>query len=428
MRGMRIELEETRRMHDTAQFEKHVLSNGIIVWFQKSIISVDSRGHLGVFLNGIGSSSDPKRQEGLAHFVEHMVFRGSIKNPSKEKLIDPFVSGGGIIGALTNRDITKYWAETSKNKFFDAVSVMSEMLSEPIFNQDDVEIERGVINQEIRDFKISGMRLIVKHTEQFIFGKKHPFAIEAIGYTSSIEKITKASLSDFFEKYYHAGNMEIVCGGSFSLIENAIEILEKSFGSIPVKKANAPRKSPADFNLKGLREFIDRRYEADMLCVAFLFPSIPLEKRFALRILIESLADNFGSPLMKELRERLGLVYSVDSRFYENCGIMIAGMECSIQARNFFRAQDVFFETLKNLSSDYVVRHIKKTRELRLIDFRLPVSACGDLPEEVVRRGRPYSYREWERMEDAVTLDEIFHWRDLLLSREPLVLHFISKK
>ena len=97
-----MEKKTLRRLHDTSQFERQQLSNGITVWLQKPSIVTDYKGYLSIFFKNAGSASEKEGSEGLAHFLEHMLFRRSLCCNSESELVAPITENGGIYNGRTN--------------------------------------------------------------------------------------------------------------------------------------------------------------------------------------------------------------------------------------------------------------------------------------------------------------------------------------
>jgi predicted Zn-dependent peptidase len=339
-------------MYDTEQFVRHELSNGIVVWLQKPSILVSLRGYLSVFFKGVGSFIDPRGLEGLAHFVEHAVFCGSRSRPSAVSLSMPIFENGGFINAVTDELFTEHWCEIGKEYFHHAVQTLFETLTEPLFDEEDLKIEKAVVIREINDYQnIGGKNLINEHAMRFIYGKGHPIVRKIRGYPSSVERISTKDVRDFFEKYYHAGSANIVCGGSFSCIPNVLEILEEHFGRMKRGESVSLVTPPLNFNLTGRHVFSDRRYGVDELNLHYLSPRISYPEFIAPKMLFGSLTCNLIAPLMLELREKRGIVYGVTSNVANTLYGSIAGMECFIHKDKFSEAEDIFLNMLKNIDS-----------------------------------------------------------------------------
>lgn len=426
--GIETGYEGTRRMHDTAQFGGHTLSNGIVVWLQKPTVLIDHGGYLSVFFKGVGSFMDPPGLRGLAHYVEHAVFCGSKSSPSLSELVNPVLDNGGNFNAFTSNVFTEYWCTISQQYFRQAAKMLAELLTDPLFDPQDIRIERDVIIREIKDsYKVKGKRLITEHSREFIFGKGHPVLRSIAGYPSTVEKITAADIEGFFKKHYHAGNANIVCGGSFSVVPNILGMLEEFFGGMRGGSANPLLLQPFKTTIEGLHTFQDKRYGVDSLSLAYPMPQIPYPQRVAPWILFESLAETLTSPLLIELREKRGMVYGVTSKLVTSLYGSLAGMECYISTTRFAEAERIFRDMLKSIDAKHFARYMGRLQKERLIEFQHPVNACREVADDVILNGRSVSWHEHAEFQDAITVEELLAWRDHFLAKEPLVIHFVNK-
>lgn len=416
-----------RRMHDTSQFDRHVLSNGVVVWLQKPVIQTDYRGFLSVFFVGVGSYSDPEELKGMAHFVEHMLFRGSENKRSQDELISPITQNSGSINAKTGKYYVEYQVQINRDKLEIAAETLFDMVNAPLFDANDVVAERKIILREIREHRISGKQLMTEHAKKIMYSKKHPALFPVIGYSSHLEKITENEMRDFFIKHYHRGNANIVCGGSFSFRPDVIQILEKIFGNMRHGKINSVCEVVNLESAKGLFKFADKRYGVDSLNIGYLFPKFSMREMKLANFLNDCVSSGFGSPLFHELREKRGLVYSMSLKAASSVEGSVVALNCDLRPGKFNEAQEILLKVLGGIKEDLIIRRMREEQNKRENDFKLPVFVCEDAVDEIITHGRTYTYHEWEQLEDDIFLEDVLAWRDKLLSLEPLVIHFTTK-
>jgi len=416
-----------QRLHDTADFEKHHLNNGITVWLQKPNVVTDYKGYLSVFFKNVGSANDPKGLEGLAHFLEHMLFRGSYKHESEAELKKPIIENGGSINACTSNEFTEYYIEIAQQYFLQALETLHGLVFEPVLNSDHVLLEQQIILREISKDKLSGKSLIERHENDFLLDKKNSMRHHPLGYPSSINKIGVNELSDFYKQYYHASNANIICGGSFSQISEVVRLLEDAFGAISSGVKSEMVQCGEDRMKSGRKIFTDKRYGMDMLDMAYVFPYMPFAEREPLQSLIDMLAGDELSPFVIEMREKRGLTYHVNAGTIANRRNCYAGFKCEMDSTNFTLACNLFLEVLAGLNESCIEKYFIKSNLKRLSAFKSPIKTCKYLVHEIMISGRPYSYRESEAIEDAIGIEDIIAWRDKLLGMEPLVLEFRKK-
>ncbi len=299
--------EGSRRRYDTAVFNKHHLSNGITVWMQKSPVIVDDGGLLTVFLPGVGSTLDPLSHRGMAHFFEHVPFRGTKKKPSAELLAKPVTMLGGNIvnGTNTGQLRTKYCVSDLTAGHFDlAIETLYEMTINPLIAEDDVTTEIGTILKEYDRSCSDGQRMKWRVFFDAFYGSRHPLGHLPIGEREAIRAMTAQGLREFHERYYHSGNIHILCGGAFSEIPNALDRLEKIFGAMPkTEPTNFSVDWYALVHLRGEITVVEPRCGRDWLILKYpiVLDKTALQPNQALMSLASILAEDLDSPLMKEL-------------------------------------------------------------------------------------------------------------------------------
>lgn len=425
---MKIESDKIRRLWDTAQFTQHKLSNDINVWIQKTAISINYTGYLSIFFKGVGSANDPYGYEGLAHFLEHILFRKDAKNFPPNESVESIMQKGGRVDALTGPDCTTYFAEIDQSNFLQAAQMLYSIVNEPNFDSADIDIERGVVLQEIRDNRIVGAKLKNQHIRKALYGKNNPYLHHPAGYPRAVQRIAQEDLIKFFDRYYHTGNANIVCGGSFSDIPNVLEILEKVFAKMRSGVENPIIEYPPIRKKSGYHKFKDTRYKNDGLSLSYLFTdNIPWEKTFPLKILTSAMGYDLLSPLWINIRKKRGLAYGLSPGFSYSKGLITAGFGCSTPSTHFEDINNIFLETLSEINEEYLVQYLQKSKRKRLEEFQEPVGACRDLSNELINYGQPYSFSQYEDLMDAVEIQEILNWRDKLLNMEPLIFEFTRK-
>ncbi len=424
--GTMTGLNGTRRMHDTSQFDRHELSNGLVVWLQKPTILTNHKGYLAVTFNGVGSNADPCGLEGLAHFVEHMLFCGSKSRKTRKELTGPIADKGGGYNAFTDEYHTQYHITLCQNEFAFAAETLFEILDKPLFDLKHFQSEKNVIIQEFQRDTRAGEGLFFRHALEFLFGKKHPSSRCTVGFPASIKRITLSDIRSFFTKYYHTGNAQIICGGSFSFREDALGILENVFSKMrcappnpmPIKKII--RTGGENFYRK------DARYKKDALDIAYILPKISVKDFITIDFILVCIGSGDSSPLFTELRTKRGLIYSFSIKIKEMVDETMIDFYAVIKSEHFMEAEGIFFETLKNLQPEEMIENMRKLQLSRLNKFYPPIEACEDLWHELMVRNRTYSADEEATIRDDLTVEDVLSWRNQLLEMKPIVMHFTA--
>jgi predicted Zn-dependent peptidase len=420
--------EGTQRRYDTAVFETHLLPNGITVWMQKPPIITDDEGILIACFPTIGAIRDPTGKEGLAHFFEHIPFRGTARKPSFRDLIGPVESMGGEWNAATSTFWIKYFVTLPKDLFPLAVETIFEMSTAPLIREGDVALERGVIGEECKSKLADAAQLLHLHINQRLFGN-HPFAHHTVGNLESIASMTAHDLKGFQAKFYRARNLHLICGGAFTERDDALSVIESAFGSLPDSGEAIPLPDFPEF-IESNVELRDPRYGRDSFLMTWRLPRPEHNWEYPLQLLAGAVGDGQHTPLVSTLREKLGVVY--DSHLTKTQQTpepypWSFHMYVRLGEEHFDQTHDVTTKAIRELASDLVIWEHRRRQRARRTAFIHPVRECHNTVEEILFDGHPVSFMQAAEENDAVTLDHVFAWRDYLVAHDPIVVRAIAK-
>jgi predicted Zn-dependent peptidase len=284
------------------------LSNGIRVVHQ--YIPTTHIVHCGIFL-GIGSRDETLANQGIAHFWEHMAFKGTKKRTSLD-IITSLDSIGGELNAFTDKEKVVFYASVRNNYFELAVDVLTDITFQSVFPEKELDKERGVILEEMGMYFDNPDDSIQDELEALIF-KNHPMGMNILGREETIKTLKKKDFQSFFRN--HADNRKIVfsCVGNITL-EQVEKLAKKYLEKRPAQKSTAKRKK---FNTYKQRELTlqrgvkQTRYAIGRESYPLLHPN---------RIPFYLLTNILGGPGMNSklnlaVREKYGLVYSIDAQY-----------------------------------------------------------------------------------------------------------------
>ena len=257
---------------------------------------------LGFFV-GAGSRHELASENGAAHFIEHMSFKGTATRSAGD-LAREMDAIGGQVNAYTTKEHTCYYARCLDSHLDRAVDLLCDMLFASRFDQRDVEVERGVILEEIGMYEDNPEDLCAERLSAAVY-RGTPLGRPILGRKATLDKMTGAWLKDYMTEHYRPENLVVALAGSFSSL--AVEELKARFIGL---ERGAPR------TLRPVRytpavTLKKKATEQNHLTLAF--PGLPYghEKRFTLQLLSTMLGSGMSSRLWQELREKRGLCYSV---------------------------------------------------------------------------------------------------------------------
>ncbi|HHU05550.1 MAG TPA: insulinase family protein [Clostridiales bacterium] len=281
---------------------KTVLPNGVRVLTDR-IPHVRSAA-VGIWV-GIGSRFEAARENGAAHFIEHMLFKGTEKRSAAE-LAEQMDQIGGQINAFTTKDCTCFYGRVLDINLPVAIDLLCDMLFSSCFDENDVMSERGVIIEEIGMYEDTPEDLVIERLYSEAY-RGCSLARPILGKKSTLEKMTGETLRDFMERKYRAGDIVIAISGSFT--DKDVEYIHERFSLMPKsRRARLPASKyrPCITTKR-------KRIEQNHLCFGFPCVSNLSPDRYAMQLLNNILGGGMSSRLFQELREKRGLCYSAGS-------------------------------------------------------------------------------------------------------------------
>lgn len=282
------------------------LSNGITVVTE--VLPYLKSASFGIWVKA-GSANEDDRNNGIAHVIEHMLFKGT-KNRSAKQIADEMAKIGGNMNAFTSKECTSYYATTLSEHLPIAIDIISDMLNHSLIDEKALKKEKGVIIEEIDMYDDSPEDLAHEMLQQRVW-KDHPLGYLISGSKKVVRKVTREQIFDFMNTYYVGENMIISVAGNFD--EKAVlMLLENKFGMIKAKSTNQGKKlKKPDYN----RVICKREKDIEQLhCnIAFQCISYLSEERYILSVLNSILGGSINSRLFQKIRENSGLTYSIYS-------------------------------------------------------------------------------------------------------------------
>lgn len=290
-------------------YKKSTLTNGITVVTES--IPYFPTVSMGLWLK-TGGRHENEVNNGICHFIEHMLFKGTSKRTAFDiaKEIDAV---GGTLNAFTGKEYTCLYARVLRKDMDLAFDVLSDMYKHSLFNEDDIEREKYVIRQEVK--------MIEDNPEEYIYDmfnasyfKGHPLGLPILGNEENIDRFTRDMLLEHLQKHYSPDNLIITATGRISH-DLFVEKAERVF--CDVKKQDMPEmpiNEPVPYKNVNVYE---RDLEHIYLCIGTNGVSQVDNKRYALYVLNAIMGGSMSSHLFQEVREKRGLVYNIYS--YVNC-------------------------------------------------------------------------------------------------------------
>lgn len=282
--------------------EQITLPNGVRI-LTEAMAGVRSAS-LGIWV-GAGSRHESAAENGAAHFIEHMVFKGTGTRTAAD-IAQEMDAIGGQVNAFTTKENTCFYVRALDTHLAQAADVLCDMFFDAAFRQEDVDTERGVILEEIGMYADNPEDVCAERLAAAVY-KGSPLARPILGKASTLEKMTGETLRAWKQTHYRPDQIVVALAGSFS--DRIVEDLKARFSAIA--PGPQPKMKPAAY--RGAVTLKRKATEQNHITLAF--PGLPYgsDRRFTLQLLSFILGGGMSSRLWQEVREKRGLCYSVYS-------------------------------------------------------------------------------------------------------------------
>lgn len=283
--------------------ERRQLSNGIRVVLEHmpSTRSVS----FGIWVK-TGSRNETEQQNGISHFIEHMLFKGTDRFTARE-IAEVFDGIGGNINAFTSKEYTCYYAKVLDEHIPIAVDVLADMFFRSKLAEEELSKEKNVIIEEISMYEDTPDDIVHDLIAKAAFGN-HALGMPILGTEANLREMTPDDLREFMNEQY--GLDGIVLSAAGNIDESLLELLEKHFGSLE-RKMNRPAAEPPVVTAG--HEFLKKKTEQNHICLAMPGLSQDDPLLYAMMLLNNCIGGGMSSRLFQEVREERGLAYSIYS-------------------------------------------------------------------------------------------------------------------
>ena len=259
---------------------------------------------LGIWV-GSGSRHENPEENGAAHFIEHMVFKGT-QSRTAAQLAQEMDAIGGQINAFTTKECTCFYARVLDTHLPQATDLLCDMFLHPAFREEDVQTERGVVLEEISMYEDNPEDLCAERLSAAVYAGS-PLARPILGRPETLERMTGAWLRRYMAGHYLPGNLVVALAGSFT--QEHIDALIQRFSAL--SGGALPAIVPVSYQ----SAVTVREKPIEQNHITLAFPGLPYadKRRFTLQLLSAILGSGMSSRLWQRVREEQGLCYSIYS-------------------------------------------------------------------------------------------------------------------
>jgi zinc protease len=326
---------------------RHVLPNGVRVVIQEHSSSEVVALQLWV---KAGGRDETASELGLAHYLEHLLFKGTAMRP--KGFIESEVEGvGGRMNAGTSLDYTYYHVVLPARRAVAGIDMLADISVNASLDIQALEREKGVVLEEMRFGEDNPSRFLVRQLYAAVF-PNHPYGRAVIGQTDVIRRLTREQLLGFYRRYYVPESFTLVIVGAVRR-EEVLSAATRAFGRLPrIPSPRLPVPAPAG-GREGRIE-ITRPVSHAYLALGWLAPRIDHADTPAVDLVVSILGLRRGSRLTQALRERLGVVNTISSVYSALEGAGLVSVTAQLESRNLERAEAAVLSEIERLRTEGV--------------------------------------------------------------------------
>lgn len=360
---------------------------------------------VGVWLD-VGSRDERRGEEGLCHFLEHMLFKGTA-NRSAFQISQEIEKIGGSIDAFTTKEQLCVYVQVLESHQELALEILSDMFMHSTFQVDQIRLEREVVVDEIRDVLDSPDDMVHELFTSTIF-PRHPLGKSILGQRTSVARFSRRRLFSFMNRHFKAGNVIISVYGNIEL-RSLVKACERLFpfpnGSI-IRKGRKPARNVPQ------RRFLKRNLHQQHICIGTQGFSYREAKRFPAMILTTLVGGGMSSRLFQKVREEMGLAYDIYTYSEHGRDAGLVGTYLSVKPSNTgIAVRAVLDEYLKIMRGEFKLHELQDTKEhLKgriLLGLETTSAKMMRMARNEIYFGRQVSERELIRSINGVTPDQI---------------------
>jgi predicted Zn-dependent peptidase len=358
---------------------------------------------------GVGSRAEEPKTNGLSHYLEHMMFKGTERRKTAIDVAEAVEGAGGVLNAYTTQELTCYWNQVPFDKLPLAMDVLADMMQFSLIEQEEVDRERTVVQQEIRRAYDQPGAWASRLLSEASFGNQK-LGWPVAGTIETVEEMHRQDFMDHISTWYVPGNMVLSVAGN-TTHDAVVEEAQRLFGglqgkSVPVVELATEGRPDPHIKVEA-RDITQCNLGMSLRAVSRTDPD-----RYPLTILNAVLGRGMSSRLFKEVRERRGLAYSVGSGVtrYNDTGVM--SISAGVTQEHVAETTTVIKGELMKLIDEAVEEHeMTKARDYTIGSFRMsletPMALAQRTGELLLLLGEIESVENVVQKLEAVTAEDV---------------------
>lgn len=396
---------------------KKTLENGLRILMER--IPYVRSASVGVWV-GNGSRYETAENNGISHFIEHMLFKGT-EHASSAELARQMDALGGQFNAFTTKECTSFYFRALDTDLAAGIRILGDMLTVPLFPENELAIERGVIGEEIDMYEDTPDELVMENLFGAVY-QNSPLGFPIIGTRENLAAMHGDTLRSYMQTHYVAENIVVGISGNFD--EATEELLCETFAKIP--RAPVPVFQPAQYAPASVTR--KKPIEQNHICLGFRGIPIGDPDRYAAQIFSCILGGGMSSRLFQKIREENGLCYSVYAFQSSHAGTGVSGVYVATNTASQSAAIDMIRGEIEELivhgpTEEEVTRTCGQTKANVLMSLESTVSRMNHMARSELMLGYVPTPEEIIAAYDAVDMaacrraaEKLFDYKTLATS------------
>ena len=379
------------------------LDNGIrlIVKRMSGLLSVT----MGILV-GTGACVESDQEDGISHFIEHMMFKGTATRTAFN-ISDEMDAIGAQVNAFTGKDMTCYYAKSTSDHAAEAFGILADLFLNSTFPAEEIKREKGVIIEEISMNEDTPDDLCLDLLSKAFFGDKN-YGRNILGPKKNVRSFKKSDILAYMDERYTADNIVISMAGNIS-IEEAQGLVEKYFSS--VKRGDGRRR---EIEVRLQSKNLVKKKDIEQVHIGIAYPSMKRYEPLADATMIVNavLGGSMSSRLFQEVREKRGLAYTVYSYLtsYKDTGSLV--VYAGVNAESYLDSVGAIYDCIADIKKKNITEYEFKRGKEQLLSSQIFAQESTSSQmllygKELVYSGKIYDFEERVRQINAVTFADV---------------------
>lgn len=389
------------------------LKNGVTVVLDK--IPFIRSVAFGVFVKN-GSRDEDENNNGISHFIEHMMFKGTEKRTAKQ-IADDIDSIGGQINAYTTKEYTCYYTRTLDIHFDVAFDVLSDMYFNSLFSDEEIKKERKVIIEEINMYEDMPEEVGFDLLQSEIW-KGNSLGYPILGTVKSISGFNESIIKEYYAKHYCCDNTVLALAGNFEK-EKVLDKIEKYFGGFESSLEKSTVYKKPDY----FKSNVKKEKDIEQLHLTLTFPGVKggSDESYILAIINTIFGGGMSSRLFQKIREENGLAYTIYSfpSSYVDCGLF--SIYAGLGSNQFEKVYELVLKEISDFKNEKITKEqLYKTKEQLksnfILSFENSSSRASNIGRNMLLLNRVNEVDDIINKVDGINLEQVYYLIDKIFN------------